>query len=77
MSNQIKKRWMSILKNLTEQAPHKNNSQSSCSMGYKSKEDTKNCSSEETIENLWMISRELKKDDETKYKKQRGISMEL
>ena len=24
-----------------------------------------------------MISKELKKDDETKYKKQRGISMEL
>ena len=46
-------------------------------MGKKIKENTKSCSSEETIDNIQMISKELKKVDETKYKKQKWISMEL
>ena len=61
-----------ILKSLTNQAPQKNNGQNSCSTGKKIKENTKSCSSEETIDNIQMVSGDLKKDYETKPKKQKG-----
>ena len=47
-----------ILKSLTDQAPPKNNGKNSCIMGKKRKENTKSCSSEETTDNIQIISRE-------------------
>ena len=66
-----------ILKSLKNKELQNNNDQNSSSTWNKRKENTKSCSSEETTDNIRMISGNLKKDDETKSKKQKERSKEL
>ena len=66
-----------ILKILTNKEPYKKYGQNSCSTGKKRKGNEKCYRSEETIDNLHLTTRELKKDDERNYIQQKGKYDEL